>query len=74
MQIPGFSILIVGRVMAALPFSPLRLILLVLWIYLCLYLVQVLQFSPLVSKRFRPAACLVTLFTGPVLLPHYSFM
>ena len=55
-------------VVAALPFSPIRLIGLVLWVYLCLYLVQVVQFSPLVPKNRKSIAGIVTLFTGPILL------
>jgi len=51
-----------------LPFNPLRLILLVAWVYLCLYLVQRAQFSPLVPKKYRTVANVVTLLTGPFLL------
>ncbi|MCJ7674247.1 MAG: hypothetical protein MUO33_03735, partial [Sedimentisphaerales bacterium] len=52
----------------SLPFSPVRLICLVVWVYLCLYFVQIVQFSPLVSKKFRPIANIITLFAGPLLL------
>lgn len=51
-----------------MPFNPIKLILLVTWIYVCLYCVQHTQFSPLVPRRYKPAAYVVTLFTGPVLL------
>ena len=51
-----------------LPFSPVKLALLVGWVYLCLYLVQRVQFSALVSKKYKPVANITTLFTGPVLL------
>ncbi|MHC4352330.1 MAG: ATPase, T2SS/T4P/T4SS family, partial [Planctomycetota bacterium] len=51
-----------------MPFNPIKLILLVAWIYLCLYCVQRVQFSPLVPRRYKSAAYVVTLFTGPVLL------
>jgi len=51
---------------AALPFSPLKLIGLVVWVYLCLYLVQVVQFSPLVPKSRKSIAAVVTLFAGPL--------
>jgi general secretion pathway protein E len=53
---------------AAVGFNPVRLILLVGWVYLCLYLVQRANFSPLVPKSYRTAANAVTLFTGPFLL------
>ncbi|HNS22895.1 MAG TPA: GspE/PulE family protein [Sedimentisphaerales bacterium] len=53
---------------ADLPFNPLRLVLLIAWVYLCLYLVQRSNFSPLVPKKYRTLANLVTLLTGPFLL------
>jgi type II secretory ATPase GspE/PulE/Tfp pilus assembly ATPase PilB-like protein len=51
-----------------LPFNPLRLVLLIGWFYLCVYLVQRVQFSPLVPKPYKAYANVVTLFTGPFLL------
>ena len=51
-----------------MPFNPIKLILLVTWVYVCLYCVQHTQFSPLVPRRYKPAAYVATLFTGPVLL------
>jgi general secretion pathway protein E len=53
---------------ADLSFNPLRLALLVGWVYLCLYLVQRVNFSPLVPQRYKTMANAVTLFTGPFLL------
>jgi len=55
-------------VFAQLPFSPVRLIVLVAWVYLCLYFVQIVQFSPLVPKNYKSAAVLATFTTGPILL------
>ncbi|HCO95297.1 MAG TPA: type II secretion system protein GspE [Phycisphaerales bacterium] len=52
----------------SLPFNPLRLACLIVWIYLCLYLVQCFQFSPLVPQKYRPAAYIISLFAGPILL------
>jgi general secretion pathway protein E len=52
----------------SMPFNPIRLACLVAWVYICLYFVQRIQFSPLVPKRYKPAAYVVTLFTGPILL------
>ena len=60
----GHPILSLG----ALPFHPIRLLLLVAWFYLCVYLVQCVNFSPLVPKHYRIYANVLTLFTGPVLL------
>jgi type II secretory ATPase GspE/PulE/Tfp pilus assembly ATPase PilB-like protein len=52
----------------SLPFSPIRLLLLVAWFYFCVYLVQRVSFSPLVTKDYRIYANVLTLFTGPALL------
>jgi type II secretory ATPase GspE/PulE/Tfp pilus assembly ATPase PilB-like protein len=54
--------------LADLPFNPLRLVLLIAWVYLCLYLVQRANFSPLVPKKYKTIANVVTLLTGPFLL------
>lgn len=54
--------------LADLPFNPIRLILLIGWVYLCVYLVQRVHFSPLVPKNCKTAANVVTLLTGPFLL------
>ncbi len=51
-----------------LPFNPIRLVLLVGWVYLCVYFVQRAHFSPLVPKGYKTVANVVTLFTGPLLL------
>jgi len=52
----------------SLPFNPVKLIFLVIWVYVCLYFVQRVQFSPLVPKNFRFFAYILTIFTGPILL------
>jgi len=52
----------------SLSFSPVKLALLVGWVYFCLYLVQRVEFSPLVPKNRKSAANVFTLLTGPVLL------
>ena len=52
----------------SLPFNPVKLLCLVVWIYLCLYLVQRFQFSPLVPKRYKTVAYVVGLVAGPILL------
>ena len=49
-------------------FNPLKLALLVLWVYLCLYTAYRLQFSPLVSKERRETASLAAIFLGPFLV------
>ncbi len=56
-----------GIAALALPFNPVRLVLLVVWIYLCLFFVQRVQFSLLVPKRFKLIASLASLVAGPVL-------
>ncbi|MFH1615442.1 MAG: GspE/PulE family protein [Planctomycetota bacterium] len=49
-------------------FDPIRLFILIAWLYLCMYFVQRVQFSALISKRFKSIANVITLFLGPVLL------
>ncbi|NLH42934.1 MAG: type II/IV secretion system protein [Planctomycetes bacterium] len=51
-----------------LPFNPLKLVLLIAWVYLCMYFVQRANFSPLVPLRYRTVVNLITLLTGPFLL------
>ncbi|MHC4585572.1 MAG: GspE/PulE family protein [Planctomycetota bacterium] len=51
-----------------LPFNPIKLFCLVVWIYLCLFFVQRTQFSPLVPHKYKPIAYIITLFTGPILM------
>ena len=51
-----------------LPFNPIKLICLVVWVYLCLYFVQRVQFSPLVPKQYKSIAYVITLFAGPIFL------
>ena len=52
----------------SIPFNPIKLACLVAWVYVCLYFVQRIQFSPLVPRRYKSIAYIVTLFTGPILL------
>jgi type II secretory ATPase GspE/PulE/Tfp pilus assembly ATPase PilB-like protein len=47
-------------------FNPIKLIFLLVWFYSCLYLVQLVEFSSLVSKQYKALANVVTLFFGPV--------
>ena len=51
---------------SVLTFNPIKLVLLIGWVYLCLYTVQRLQFSPLVPKNCRTGASLAALFLGPL--------
>jgi len=52
----------------SLTFNPVKLIGLVVWFYLCLYIVQRLQFSSLAPKQFKPVVYIIGLFAGPILL------
>src|SRR4030042_1154838 len=52
----------------SLLFNPIKFFCLVGWVYLCLDLVQHIQFSPLVPKNYKPIASVATLFLGPILL------
>ena len=49
-------------------FSPLKLLLLVLWIYLCMYSVLRIEYSPLVSKKYKAIANVFGLLIGPFIL------
>ena len=71
--LPGSTCLasrMAGSILSApsLVFSPIKLACLVIWFYLCLYFVQLVEFSPLVPKQYRSIANIITLFTGPLLL------
>jgi general secretion pathway protein E len=55
-----------GPTAAGLPFNPLILAFLVAWVYLCMYLVQRVQFSYVVPKGYKGVAKIATLFIGPV--------
>lgn len=52
----------------SLPFNPIKLLCLIAWVYLCLYFVQRVQFSPLVPKNRKSIANIATLVVGPILL------
>ena len=54
--------------LVSLPFNPIKLGCLIVWVYICLYFVQYVQFSPLVPKHRRAIASVATLFLGPILL------
>jgi len=51
----------------SMPFNPIRLLFFVAWFYLCLYFVQRAQFSPLVPKKYKSIAYLISLVAGPIL-------
>ena len=50
-----------------LPFNPTKLVFFVIWFYLCLYLIQRIQFSPLVPKKYRSISYVISLVAGPIL-------
>ncbi len=52
----------------ALPFHPLRLFLLVAWVYLCMYCVLQVQFGLLVPGKHKTPANLASLVAGPLVL------
>lgn len=56
-----------------LPFSPIRFLVLVVWVYLCLYSVPRVESSSLVPKTWKTAAKLATLVAGPFLLMGIAF-
>ncbi len=64
------SVVVPGAALSSvsLPFNPIKLFFLIGWVYLCLYFVQRVQFSPLVPENRKSIANIVTLFVGPILL------
>jgi len=62
------SIVQIGSVTETLfPFNPTKLVFLIIWFYLCLYLIQRIQFSPLVPKKYRSISYIISLVAGPIL-------
>ncbi len=53
---------------ALLAFSPIKLLLLVAWVYLCLHCIQRIELSPLVPKHRKGVVNLAALFLGPIVL------
>ncbi|MHC4271294.1 MAG: GspE/PulE family protein [Planctomycetota bacterium] len=53
---------------AQINFSPIRLSLLIGWVYICLYTAYRIQFSPLISKERREIASFFCIFLGPLVL------
>ncbi len=51
-----------------LTFSPIRVILLVIWVYLCLYSIQRIEYGSLVRQSLKPYINLPALFIGPIIL------
>jgi len=49
-------------------FNPFRLALIIVWFYLCLYIVQRYQPSPLLPAKYRPVCNLLLFLTGPLFL------
>jgi general secretion pathway protein E len=49
-------------------FNPIKLAGFVVWVYLCIYFVQHVEFSALVPKNHKGVANIITLFLGPILL------
>ncbi|OHB57641.1 MAG: hypothetical protein A2173_10505 [Planctomycetes bacterium RBG_13_44_8b] len=56
-----------GTSMVSLPFNPIKLLALLLWLYLCLYFSQCAEFSPLVPKKFKSISRIISLVAGPIL-------
>jgi len=73
----GMALLVIGLTyggrseaigLPSLPFSPIRFVAALLWAYLCLYLVQLVEFSSLIPKPWKTAAKIGALVLGPFLL------
>jgi general secretion pathway protein E len=68
---PSFSAFVLSPVIAqqgiTLPFSIVKLLILIGWVYACLYTIQRLQFTPLVPARAKTIVNITGLFLGPIL-------
>ncbi len=51
-----------------LPFNPILLVLLIGWVYLCMYSAQRSQLNPLVPDKYKALVNVLALVAGPVLL------
>lgn len=49
-------------------FQPVRLVVFIIWVYLCMYCVQFIEHSSFISDRFKPLLNVLSLVIGPVLL------
>jgi len=49
-------------------FNPVRIILLIMWVYICMYSILRIEHSPLVQQRYKPIANMFALLIGPFLL------
>ena len=49
-------------------FSPLRIAFLIFWFYLCMYLAQRFEFSPIIPKKLKAATNVLMLIFGPFVL------
>jgi len=52
----------------SLPFSPLRVIILIVWVYLCLYSVLRIEASRLIPRRYKATVNAFALLIGPLIL------
>ena len=59
---------------SSLAFGPIKLACLVIWVYLCLYFVQRVQYSRLVPKDRKAVVNTATLFFGPLVLLVLSIL
>lgn len=62
--VAGVQVPLLGELAFSLP----RLILLIAWVYLCMYCVQRLQYTSLADGKYRVPASLAALVAGPLLL------
>jgi len=55
-----------GQALGGLTFNPIKLLLLIGWVYLGLYCVQRVEFSVVVPKQYKPIVNILTLVFGPI--------
>lgn len=63
------SVLISTHIAAtSITFSPVKIIGLMVWFYLCMWSMTRIEYSPLVPNRYKPISNLLSLVIGPLLL------
>jgi type II secretory ATPase GspE/PulE/Tfp pilus assembly ATPase PilB-like protein len=67
MDLTGLG-MVLGAVDGTVPFSPAKVVFLILWFYLCLYSAQRSDESPLILNQYRALANTAALFVGPAVL------
>ncbi len=70
--ISSASLFLAAEIVEGLAFNPIKLLALIGWVYLGIYFVQRVEFSPVVPKHQKPIVNIFTLVLGPI--PLFLFV